>query len=180
MYIESYATDSNDINATNNEVSCHTTLGFQVSYCAYFSFGIFVNNTADALFCIWLPAESPILKYSKFISSKRLQTSYSLFHYSSEKGKNAIVTNCSFFDNFKPLFQYGNKQIEISNCICDEYSYDTSRVALITKNIITTSNYEKISLKNYCTIIHTRNNCSNIKRSRMCSFVFIIHVILSI
>ena len=178
--IKNNIVESNDINATNNIIAYVTLIGFDAKTYIISTFNLFINNTADALFCFWFTSESQELRASLFISNKRLALVYGVFHYNSQNGKNAHVNNCSFFDNYNPLFQYYNNQVEISNCICDKYTYDTSKSQLITKNIQITNEIEKIDNKNSCLYIKRNPLCNNIpyKRHQNSKLSFIVVFLL--
>lgn len=170
------------LNHTNSIVNSDTIFGISHGTNNKCSFCSFLNNTADPIFSYWTPLGESILTKSIFIASHSKNSRYSLFYYTNPSTSyNARVSECYFFENFDPVFNYINSMIIISNCTMDKYSYNTQNTPLETINIMITSTSCSIPTIIICTeirnnIICTRkyNRANNIVR--FCYYMIMLFV----
>jgi hypothetical protein len=174
-HFKSDKVESSDVNATCNTVYYYTVIGFDTKSSSFSSFSIYENNTADALFCFWNTIGELHLTTSVFLESKRLVSYYSLIHYNSANGKTAYVSNCSFFNNYSPLFEYYNNNIEVRDCICDKFTVSGT---IQTTNIQTTGSFSFIIFSHSCMEFKKYNMCSNAHCRSEYSNIFMFLIIL--
>jgi hypothetical protein len=175
-YFGSDKAESSDVNATCNIIAKNVVIGFNTKTSTFSSFSIYENNTADALFCFWYTIGELHLTTSVFLESKKISSIYSLIHYNSLSGNTALVSNCSFFNNYSPLFKYYNKAIYMRDCICDEFIVEGS---IQTTNIQTTSSFSFVMFSHSCMKSEKYCICTNaLSRSEYCNvFMFLMTLI---
>jgi hypothetical protein len=167
--------ESSDVNATCNTVHYNTVIGFDTKSSSFSSFSIYENNTADALFCFWKTIGELHLTTSVFLESKKIASYHSLIHYDSPNGKTAYVSNCSFFNNYSPLFKYLNNNIDVRDCICDKFTVSGT---IQTTNIRTTGSFSFIIFSHSCMKFKKYIMCSNALFRNEYSNIFMFLMIL--
>jgi hypothetical protein len=173
--LKSDKAESSYVNATCNTVYYHVVIGFDTKSSSFSSFSIYENNTVDALFCFWNTIGELHLTTSVFLESKRLTSSFSLIHSNCPNGKTVLVSNCSFFNNYSPLFEYRNNNIEVRDCICDKFTVSGT---IQTTNIQTTGSFSFIIFSHSCIEFKKYIMCSNALCRNEYSNIFMFLIIL--
>jgi hypothetical protein len=168
-------TETSDVNATCNIITHEVVIGFSTISTAFSSFSIYENNTADALIAFWSSVGELHLTTSVFLGTQRLKSVYGMIVYNNPNGKPALVSNCSFFNNYNPLFWYCNNIIHMRDCICDEFIVQG---AIPTTNIQITSSFSFVIFSYSCMQFETYCMYSNALRRSEYFNMFMFFMIL--